>query len=101
VSAPRRLRWTEQAVDQLGAIAEYVSRSSPIYAEQLVERITQRLEQVRVFPESGGRVPEAATSDVRQVLEWPYRVIYRPNADAIEVIAIIHGRRNVQPGDVR
>jgi plasmid stabilization system protein ParE len=101
VSAARRLRWTEQAVDQLGAIAEFVSRSSPIYAEQLVQRISQRLEQVRVFPESGGRVPEDATSDVRQVLEWPYRIIYRPHPDAIEVVAIIHGRRNIQAADVR
>ena len=101
MTAVRRIRWTEQAVDQLGAIAEYVSRSSPIYAEQLVQRITQRLEQVRVFPESGSRVPEAATPDVRQVMEWPYRVIYRAEAEAIEVVAIIHGRRNVQPSDVR
>ena len=101
MTAVRRLRWTEQAVDQLGAIAEYVSRSSPVYAEQLVQRITQRLEQVRVFPESGSHVPEAATPDVRQVIEWPYRIIYRARAEAIEVVAIIHGRRNVQPADVR
>jgi toxin ParE1/3/4 len=88
VTAVRRLRWTEQAVDQLGAITEYVSRSSPVYAEQLIQRITQRLEQVRVFPESGSRVPEAAPPDVRQVIESPYRVIYRVQGEAIEVIAI-------------
>jgi plasmid stabilization system protein ParE len=77
VSEQRRLRWTEQAVDQLGAIAEYVSRSSPVYAEQLVQRIVSRLEQVVVFPASGSAVAEAASAEVRQVLEWPYRIIYR------------------------
>ena len=35
-----RLRWTEQAVSQLGAIAEYIGRSSPVYAEQVIARIT-------------------------------------------------------------
>jgi plasmid stabilization system protein ParE len=55
----------------------------------------------RVFPESGGRVPESSTPEVRQVIEFPYRVIYRPSADRIEVVAIIHGRRNVQAPDVR
>lgn len=38
-----RLRWTEPAVGQLGAIAEYISLSSPIYAEQVVERVVLRL----------------------------------------------------------
>jgi plasmid stabilization system protein ParE len=90
----RRLRWTEQAVDQLGAIAEYVSRSSPVYAEQLVQRLVHRLEQVRAFPESGAPVPEAAAHAVRQVLEWPYRIIYRPRSDVIEVLAVVHVRRD-------
>lgn len=96
MSGSRRLRWTEQAVDQLGAIAEYISRSSPVYAEQLVQRITHRLEQVRVFPDSGGSVAEAATPEVRQVLEWPYRIIYRSRHDVIEVLAVVHGRRDLR-----
>jgi plasmid stabilization system protein ParE len=37
------LRWTEQATQQLEAIAEYISVSSPVYAEQVVERIVARL----------------------------------------------------------
>jgi plasmid stabilization system protein ParE len=40
------LRWTEQATQQVEAIAEYVSVSSPVYAEQVVERIAARLRQV-------------------------------------------------------
>jgi toxin ParE1/3/4 len=101
VSEKRRLRWTEQAVDQLGAIAEYVSRSSPVYAEQLVQRIVSRLDQVVVFPASGSAVPEAASAEVRQVLEWPYRIIYRPRHDAIEVLAIVHGRRDLRESEFR
>ncbi|MGQ0649370.1 MAG: type II toxin-antitoxin system RelE/ParE family toxin [Gemmatimonadaceae bacterium] len=96
----RRLRWTEQAVDQLGAIAEYVSRSSPIYAEQLIQRIVHRLEQVRVFPDSGSPVLEASIPDVRQVIEWPYRILYRPRTETIEVLAIVHGRRDLQAADI-
>ena len=91
-----RLRWTEQAVDQLGAIAEYVSRSSPVYAEQLIQRIALRLAQVQAFPDSGAPAPEVPQPAVRQVLEWPYRILYRKRGDAIEVLGIIHGRRNVR-----
>jgi plasmid stabilization system protein ParE len=40
------LRWTEQAAEQLGSIAEYISLASPVYAEQVVERIVLRLRQL-------------------------------------------------------
>ncbi|MBA3343522.1 MAG: hypothetical protein H0T48_17030 [Gemmatimonadaceae bacterium] len=43
------LRWTEQAANQLGAIAEFVSLTSPVYAEQLVERLVDRLSQAQEF----------------------------------------------------
>ena len=57
------LRWTEQAVNRLSAIAEYVSLASPIYAEQVVERIGFRLRQAQMFPESGRQVPEAGNTE--------------------------------------
>jgi plasmid stabilization system protein ParE len=40
-------------VAQLGAIAEHIAVSSPVYAEQVVDRVVRRLEQVQRFPESG------------------------------------------------
>ncbi|MDQ3080956.1 MAG: type II toxin-antitoxin system RelE/ParE family toxin [Gemmatimonadota bacterium] len=89
-----RLRWTEQAVSQLGAIAEYISLSSPIYAEQIVERIVLRLRQVQQFPESGRQVPEAGNAEVRELIESPYRIIYRVLQEAIEILAIVHGRQD-------
>ncbi len=89
------LRWTEQAVNQLGGIAEYVSVTSPVYAEQLVERIVSRLSQVQAFPESGRRVAEAPTLGVRELIEAPYRLIYRVREHAIEVVAIVHGSQDL------
>ena len=90
------LRWTEQATNQLGAIAEYISLASPVYAEQVVERIVSRLRQAQQFPESGRRVPEAGNADPRELVERPYRIIYRVRAAAIEVVTILHGRQDLQ-----
>ena len=89
------LRWTEQATNQLGAIAEYISLASPVYAEQMVERIVSRLRQAQDFPDSGRRVPEFGRSDVRELFEAPYRVVYRITSSSIEVVAVIHGRRDL------
>jgi toxin ParE1/3/4 len=89
------LRWTEQAVNQLGAIAEYISLASPIYAEQVVERLIARLRQAQDFPALGRHVPEGGGADLRELIESPYRVIYRVAPSAIEVIAIVHGRQEL------
>jgi addiction module RelE/StbE family toxin len=92
------LRWTEHAANQLGAIAEYISVSSPVYAEQVVARIVVRLTQAQAFPESGRQVPEARDPHIREFIESPYRLIYRIREDTIEVIAVVHGRQDLASG---
>jgi toxin ParE1/3/4 len=89
------LRWTEQATQQLEAIAEYISVSSPVYAEQVVERIVVRLRQVQEYPESGRLVPEAPNVDIRELVEPPYRLIYRVRSETVEILAIVHGRQDL------
>lgn len=91
----RRLRWTEQAVEQLGAIADYISLSSPVYAERVVERVAVSIERALEYPDIGHRVPELDAPEIRQLVEWPYRIIYRRHPDAIEILAIVHGRRDL------
>ena len=66
----RPLRWTEQAVAQLGAIAEHIAVSSPVYAEQVVDRVVRRLEQMQRFPESGRAVPEFEAAEIRELVEF-------------------------------
>ena len=92
----RQLRWTEQAVDQLGAIADYLSQTSPVYAEGLVTRVAAHLQRLLQFPEIGRIVPEAESPQMREVIEWPYRIIYRVRTDLIEVIAVVHVRRDLR-----
>ena len=92
----RQLRWTEHAVTQLGSIAEYISLASPVYAEQVIERVVRRLGQALEYPESGRVVPELAQPSVRELIEMPYRLIYRVNADSIMVLSILHGRQELR-----
>ena len=94
--APLALRWTEHAVGQLAALAEYISLDSPLYAEQVVDRIVARLEQARHYPRSGRVVPEFLRDDLRELVEPPYRLLYRIREDAVEVLAVVHGRYGIR-----
>ena len=86
-----KVYWTNNAVDHLVNIYEYISLNSPIYATRMVDRLTRRSEQIADYPLSGRKVPEYDVEDIRELIEKPYRIIYRIKQDRIDVLAVIHG----------
>ena len=86
-----KVHWTRNAVDQLVNIYEYISLNSPTYGKQMVGKITRRSEQIADHPLSGRKVPEYEAQDIRELIEKPYRIIYRIRQDQIDVLAVIHG----------
>jgi plasmid stabilization system protein ParE len=46
-----------------------------------------------MLPRSGRQVPEYGSEDVREILERPYRIIYRILSDHIDVLSVMHYRR--------
>ena len=72
-----KVLWTENALKHLLDIYEYISQNSPTYATRMVDRLTRRSEQIANFPMSGREVPEYEAEDIREVIEKPYRIIYR------------------------
>lgn len=89
------VHWTETAQDHLEAIHAYIARNSAEYALRIVDRLTRRSQQIADAPLSGRRVPEYALDQIRELIEGPYRIIYHIKPDQIDVIAVIHGARNV------
>ena len=85
-----RTHWTYTAIEHLLAIYEYISRDSSVYANRMVDRLTHRSEQITDFPLSGRMVPEYEAEDIREIIEKPYRIIYRIKPDQIDVLAVIH-----------
>jgi len=59
----------------------------------MIDRLTKRSIQIAEFPYSGRMVPEYEVNEVREVLEWPYRIIYLINPEQlhVEVLAVVHG----------
>jgi toxin ParE1/3/4 len=92
-----RVLWTETAIGHLADIYEYIARDSPRYAKRIVDRITARSKQIASFPESAPVVAEYADPTIREVIEGPYRVIYRTQPDAVVVLAVILGARLLPP----
>lgn len=45
------------------------------------------------MPTSGRRVPEYPEADLRELLERPFRIIYRVMADQVEIVTVFHYRQ--------
>ena len=88
-----KVYWTKNAIEHLVNIYEYIALNSPAYAKRTVDKITRRSVQVAEHPLSGRIVPEYDAEDVRELIESPYRIIYRIKPDQIDVLAVIHGSR--------
>jgi toxin ParE1/3/4 len=83
--------WTETAISHLQSTYNHISQNSTVYATQVVDRLTERSQQIGAFPNSGRMVPEFQAESIREVIERPYRIIYRIKPDQIDVLAVLHG----------
>jgi toxin ParE1/3/4 len=90
-----KVEWTATARGHLDAIHAYIAADSPTYALRLVDRLTRRSRQIAEAPFSGRKVPEYDRDDVREMIEGPYRIVYLVKPDGIDVLAVIHGARDL------
>jgi len=83
--------WTEPALSDLDAIADYIALDDPQAAQGLVRRVFRHVEQLVEQPESGSRPPEMRQSRYRQIVETPCRVFYRYDGSRVFVLYVMRG----------
>ena len=86
-----KVHWTDNAIRHLANIYEYIALNSSTYARRMVDKTTCRSIQISDHPWSGRIVPEYEADDIRELIENPYRIIYRIKPDQVDVLAVIHG----------
>ena len=93
----RRLVWSPEAVEDIEAIASYISRDSEYYARTVVSRIVSSGESIPENPNMGRMVPEINDANFRERFVHKYRLIYRTESESVLVVAVIHGSRLLKP----
>jgi plasmid stabilization system protein ParE len=85
--------WTEPALSDLDAIADYIALDKPAAARELVQRVFAYVEQLITHPDSGSRPPELRDSRYRQIIEAPCRIFYRRDGSTIYIFYVMRGER--------
>jgi toxin ParE1/3/4 len=89
--------WTEPALADLDAIADYIALDKPEAARDLVRRVFRHVEQLADHPRSGSRPPELKGWRYRQIVEPPCRIFYRIDNDRVYVLFVMRGERLLKP----
>lgn len=91
-----RVYWTQEARARLLDIETYIAQYSPKAARLVTARILKRSRRLASSPPlEGRRLPEYPKADLREVLERPFRLIYRAKPDQIEIITVKHYRQRL------
>ncbi len=85
--------WTEPALSDLEAIADYIALEDPVAASELVKRIVDHVGQLADHPESGSRPRELGRSRYRQIVEPPCRVFYRFDGQKVFILHVMRTER--------
>jgi toxin ParE1/3/4 len=91
-----RVVWSRHAVRDLEAIGDYIAADSPAFAGIVVKKILSQTKILIEFPLAGRKVPEFDHENLRELVVYSYRIIYRLEGDEIVIAAIIHGKRILQ-----
>ena len=88
------VEWTVPAKQDLKSIHDYIARDSRLYAKKVSLELVEKTEKLNIFPEIGRIVPEIGDPKIRELIIYSYRLIYEIYPDRIEILALIHGKRN-------
>lgn len=91
--------WSPEAANDFENIVTYLQTESLKAAGQIAENILVACDKLESFPLRGRRLPEmidVSGQDVREIIVTPWRVIYEIHEQAINILMIIDGRRDMQ-----
>jgi toxin ParE1/3/4 len=88
------VKWSVPARNDLKQIHDYIAKDSKYYSRRVIQEIVAKTETLTDFPEIGRIVPEISDQNIRELIVYSYRLVYEISAGGIEILAIIHGRRD-------
>ena len=90
---------SKSAQNDLKEIVKYIAKNNPRISLDVLKKIKDRINSLKKFPERGGYVQELLKhniKDYRQLIEPPWKIIYKIDINIVNILIIIDSRRNTQ-----
>ena len=96
------VKWTNQALDDIDNIAEYIAKDSVKYAKIQTERFFSITEILLTQPKSGRVVPETKKPNIRELILGNYRIIYKyVNSKRVDILTVHHSARQIKKSKLK
>ena len=90
----RTITFAASAYDDLEAIrAWYKDQQVHDVGNRLLKEILAQIERLADFPESGRIVPEFGIANLREIINSPFRIVYRFDGNSVRVVRIWRSER--------
>ena len=70
-----KIIWSPLAIDRASEIAEYIAQDKPSAAENWIDTVFSKIEQLKYSPEISRFVPEIKNNQFRELIYGNYRII--------------------------
>ena len=94
-----KLKWTQNAKNDLLDIVKYIKKDSPSAAKDIYLKIRTKAKSSNFFPLKGRVVPELQKEGItiyRELIYTPWRIIYKIGDNTVYIMAILDSRQNVE-----
>jgi toxin ParE1/3/4 len=85
--------WTEPALNDLDAIADYIAVGDSAAARQFIRDVFKHIDHLIDHPRLGSYPPELKAKRYRQIVEPPCRIFYRQDGDRIYIVHVMRSER--------
>ena len=87
--------WQPGALQDIDGIAQRIAADSPRFAKLQVERFFVAAAVLNEHPLVGHFVPELKNARLREVHVGRYRIIYNVNGRDVDLLAVVHMKRDL------
>jgi toxin ParE1/3/4 len=90
-----KIIWSEPALRDLHNLTSYIAQDNPLAAEKMGTVILAKTRHLNERPLLGRMVPELGRKDIRELIQRPYRIVYRTNTQnkTVEIVRVWHAAR--------
>ena len=88
-----KVRFEHAARDELDRIHAWIAKDNPRAARDMMARIEEKVMRLETPGLTDmGRL--GLVSGTREVLEWPYIIVYKVAGDEAVIVSVVHGARD-------
>ena len=93
--------WTEPALADLEAVADYIAVENSVAARDFVRRVFSHIDKLEQHPRLGRTPPEMEGARYREIVEPPCRIFYRREGNQLFIVHVMRVERLLREGNLQ